>query len=444
MKKSLLILTFAMLLLVLPLTFSASNVIYNHTFSTTDNFTLNPGCTINTVDGYLESATSSGCLYGNRLINLSTNKVNWTIVFYGLNLSISGGNALIVFSPRNNSAWGPGANTILIAGSSGSPNVPRTYFNDRNNLDTYPAIDILNFNPITPFELRITFLTNESFDTYVNGTFTSNQPLTGNAKMNENVTYFRFQDGGGGSKVRVRGFAVYNTSETSTAAPDTTPPEINANSYNMTSEGGEGCINWRTNKSNPCPTGDTTPTVEFTTNEAAWCAIGTQNINFGDYNNLGVDRNCTIGQGATSHTCTLINQDELVYDTSYLYIGCEDTNKNQNLTSTSSALRLSITGLESAGRNSIGIGIQNALLSGYTNYTDLQIYARNLSNAQVRGTFDRAAKKGTKLWAFNRIGVSDSHVNMFNLTPVLYTLELTNKTSANITLQVEQLINATK
>lgn len=77
-------------------------------------------------------------------------------------------------------------------------------------------------------------------------------------------------------------------------------------------------------------------------------------------------------------------------------------------------------------------------------YTDLQIYARDLFNNQSRGTFDRAAKKGSKMWTFNRIGVSDSHVNMFNLTPVLYTLELANKTSSNITLQVELMINATK
>ena len=133
-----------------------------------------------------------------------------------------------------------------------------------------------------------------------------------------------------------------------------------------------------------------------------------------------------------------------MYDTSYLFISCKDSSNNQNRTSTSSALKLSITGLEASGRNSISIGIQNALLSGYTNYTDLQIYARNLSNGQVKGTFDRAAKKGSRMWAFNSIGVSDSHVNMFNLTPVLYTLEFTNKTSEYITNQTERLINATK
>ena len=225
---------------------------------------------------------------------------------------------------------------------------------------------------------------------------------------------------------------------------ETIPPSINQNSYNMTSDGGAGCINWRTNKSNPCSTGDVTPTVNFTTNEPASCAIGTQDINFSDYNALVVNRNCTIGQGTQSHTCTLIDNDELVYETSNIFISCEDSSNNQNTTSTSGALVLSITGLEAAGRTSIGLGIQNALLSSYTNYTDQQIYARNLASVQVTGTFDRVATKGGKTWAFNRIGVSDSHVNMFNLTPVLYALEFANTTSSQITLQAELLINATK
>lgn len=230
-------------------------------------------------------------------------------------------------------------------------------------------------------------------------------------------------------------------------APDTTPPSITY--FNLTSSD-NGCENWNTDKSNPCSTSSVTPTVQFNTNENAWCAIAGSSSNSvldKNYTDMSSSRNCTgaaSGEGATSHLCTLTNQDEIVYDTSYLFISCKDASNNQNKTSTSGALKLSITGLESAGRNSIGIGIQNALLSGYTNYTDLQIYARNSPNVQAKGVFDRAAKKGSKMWAFNRIGVSDSYVNMLNLTPALYTLELANKTSTNITKQVELLINATK
>jgi len=230
------------------------------------------------------------------------------------------------------------------------------------------------------------------------------------------------------------------------APPDTTPPSIKY--YNLTSSG-NGCENWNTDKTNACSTSSVLPSLVFNTSEAAYCAISgnfssTSGMNYSD---MGSARNCTgaaSGEGATSHLCTLVSQDELVYDTSYLYVSCKDTSGNQNSTSTSGPLKASITGLEDAGRTSIGIGIQDALLSGYTNYTDQQIYARNLSNGQVRGTFDRAVKKSNKMWAINRIGVSDSYVNMFNLTPVLYTLEITNRTSLNITKQVELLINATK
>ena len=237
--------------------------------------------------------------------------------------------------------------------------------------------------------------------------------------------------------------------QVTTTGQDTTPPSITY--YNLTNE--NGCESWNTDKDTACSTSSVTPTIQFNTSEDAFCAIAgsSSSTSFNvNYTQMESSRNCTgdmSGEGGTlNHRCTLTNQDELVYDTSYLFISCKDGSGNMNRsgTSTSGALKLSITGLEAAGRNSIGLGIQNALLSGYINYTDLQIYARNLSNAQVKGTFDRAAKKGSKMWAFNSIGVSDSHVNMFNLTPVLYTLELANKTSANITLQVEQLINATK
>ncbi len=227
---------------------------------------------------------------------------------------------------------------------------------------------------------------------------------------------------------------------------DTTPPSITY--YNEVSG---NCENWNTDKNNPCSTSSVVPTIQFNTSENAWCAIagGSSNSLNINYTEMGNTRNCTggaSGEGGINHSCTLTPQDELVYDTSYLFISCKDSGNNMNRsgTSTSGPLKLSITGLETTGRNSIGLGIQNALLSGYTNYTDVQIYARNLSNYQVKGTFDRSAKKGSKMWAFNRIGVSDSYVNMFNLTPVLYTMEFANMTSTNLTNMTQALIEATR
>ncbi|MBS3100826.1 hypothetical protein J4204_01710 [Candidatus Woesearchaeota archaeon] len=221
-----------------------------------------------------------------------------------------------------------------------------------------------------------------------------------------------------------------------TIAPDTTLPTI----INY-SDQGSSCSNWNTNPSNPCSTSDTTPTLYFNTSEAAYCAIGLNNFN---YTAIGSLRNCTSGENTIEHACTLIDGDELVYEDSIVYLSCKDSSGNMNTTSTSGPLSLTITGLETSGDATIGAGIQNALLSGYTNYTEVQIYTRNLSNGQVKGTFDRMAKKGSKAWAFNFVSKGEQHVNMFNLTPVLYVLEMSNITSTNITKTIELMINATK
>ena len=221
-----------------------------------------------------------------------------------------------------------------------------------------------------------------------------------------------------------------------TVPNDTTPPNITGYS-----DQGSSCTNWNTDPSNPCNTSDTTPALYFNTSELAFCAIGLSNVN---YTAMGSSRSCTVGEGQTEHACELTPQDELVYDNSTVFLSCKDASNNQNITSTSGPLKLSITGLEAACRNSIELGIRNSLSSGYTIYTEQKIYARNSANSQSVGVFDKAIKKLSKIWAFNRIGASDSHVNMVNITPVLYTLEFANKTSVNITNQVELLLNSTK
>lgn len=225
---------------------------------------------------------------------------------------------------------------------------------------------------------------------------------------------------------------------------DTTPPGITL--LNLTSGGGAGqLVNLTdTQCQNPgCTvpsTSDTTPTFEVVTDENAYCRIGVSNAN---YTNLGSGRNCT-GGGTTSLTCTVTDQDELVYEDSFVYLGCADDVGNENLSSTSGAVKLIITGLEAAGDTSVGLGVQNALLSGYTNYTSQQVYARHFNGDQDVGTFDWVAKKGSKAWAFNYVTKGEQHVGMFNITPTLYVFEMNNITSANITKYVELVINATK
>jgi len=234
-----------------------------------------------------------------------------------------------------------------------------------------------------------------------------------------------------------------NGAGTTIGAPDTTPPEIDQNSYNMTSEGGEGCTVWRTNKNIGCTTSDTTPTVSLTTIQSATCAIGTSNRNYTD---LGASRECS-GGGTTAHTCTLTTQDELTLEDSFIYIGCKDFDNNQNRTSTSGALRISIqsSDLEAIGRNAIETGIQHALGSGYTIYTDQKVYARNSANNQFVKTFDKVVKWLNKIWAFNFLtGNETADAGKFNITPVMYVLELTNATNSSVNSTVYNLIINTK
>ncbi|HLC50739.1 MAG TPA: hypothetical protein VJI97_04920 [Candidatus Nanoarchaeia archaeon] len=219
--------------------------------------------------------------------------------------------------------------------------------------------------------------------------------------------------------------------------PDTTPPSITA--YSL-----YGCANWNTDKTNACNSPDTAPIVEFNTSKIAWCAItGNYSSTLGmNYSDMGSRYNCTGGEGTYEHMCTLV--DELVYENAYLYISCKDDANRQNRTSTSGALKVFIAGLDTTASDAIGLGIQNSLLSGYANYTNQQIYARNLADLQVKGTYDKVAKKGNNTWAINWIGPSESFIGMFNLTPVLYALEFSNLTATNMTKQVELLVNATR
>ena len=280
----------------------------------------------------------------------------------------------------------------------------------------------------------------------IDGTPSAKQAINGNI----NLTYVIATEEAGGDLSTIWYSSEYAVDATKRAyinascvtPEDVIPPEINQDSYNMTSEGGIGCTNWRTDKNDACTTSDTTPTVKFTTIQSAFCGIGISNNN---HTNMGISRNCT-GGGSASFTCTLTPQDEITNETSFLYIGCKDAANNENRTSTSGALRISIhtSDLESIGRGAIESGIQNALGSGYTIYTDQKIYARNAANQQAVGVFDKVVKWMNKVWAFNALTGNYTAVGMFNITPVLYTLEFQNSTNSTVNNTVYQLIMATK
>lgn len=221
-------------------------------------------------------------------------------------------------------------------------------------------------------------------------------------------------------------------------ASSNTPPTIL--SYNLQDEAYGNCTSWDTDTSTECQTEDTTPTVSITTDDAESCAIGLVNQNFTSYS----DRNCTVS-GANSFICSVIAEDELVYEDSYIYISCIDSNGNENTTSTSGPLTVQVMGLEEGSEESIEYGIQNALISDYTIYNDQLVYVTDDTNTlQDFGTFDRFVKKGNKAWAFNYITKGEEHTGLFNLSPVLYILEMANNTNSTIINLVETMINETK
>lgn len=101
---------------------------------------------------------------------------------------------------------------------------------------------------------------------------------------------------------------------------------------------------------------------------------------------------------------------------------------------------------ETEGDNAISQGIDNSIPSA-SKYSDQQIYAVDVNNNQDLGKFDWVAVYLNQTWAFNYVTDSDptsDFTNMFNITPVLYVLELQYINSTEITNKVSVLIDETK
>ena len=434
-------------LFLLPFTFAGSvfwgsdQKYGNETFSRATladelNWSLGAGCSLSSSMLSCTGLSTTGA-YINQMPDVSINSANWSTEWKGKVSGCSGnGYYYLGFSVGNNTG-----NSMSIHIQDGST----TNLEIRDNTNGQTSSTFPNWKADGTLQNIRVVVGNQELAVYVNS---SNGWLWQASKIWSGgqvlfVRMFQLENCQG----YYDNFTAYNTSVyPSGPIIDNTPPEITY--YNITNDA--GCENWNTDKNNACSVSSATPTIQFNTSEPAWCAIS-RNASYTlgmNYTGMGNSRNCTgamAGEGGMqNHRCTLTPQDTLVYETSYIHISCKDASNNTNRTSTSGPLKIYVTSLESDAKSFIGLGAQNALLSGYTNYTNQQIYARSSSNSQVKGTFDFAVQKGTKTWAFNRIGATDVNVNMFNLTPVLYTLELANKTSAQITNQVELLINATK
>jgi hypothetical protein len=225
---------------------------------------------------------------------------------------------------------------------------------------------------------------------------------------------------------------------------DTTPPTISG--LNCTS-----CDVPNGDDESPYETEDTTPTFNFNTSENAWCAIDVNDLN---YTAMGDSRNCTSGEGTQSHICTLpvgaafenIGENDL-------YISCKDSSGNEGNASDTSksnsgSIKMVIWGAtETSGDDMIELAIDTSEIEGIVDkYKDQQISARKLDGDQFTGTFDWVAvvRTGNKRYAFNYVSSGESKIsNLFNLTPVLYVLQLQNQTNTTIINEVRGLINDT-
>ena len=102
---------------------------------------------------------------------------------------------------------------------------------------------------------------------------------------------------------------------------------------------------------------------------------------------------------------------------------------------------------EAGGEDAIELGIDTSEIAGLAiKYQNKQIAARNLNNNQFSGVFDwLVAVDGSSLrYAFNYVSEGESPIGgLFNLSPVLYVLELQNATNESITIAVGRMINNT-
>ncbi len=190
----------------------------------------------------------------------------------------------------------------------------------------------------------------------------------------------------------------------------------------------------------PYSTSDTTPTFTFNTSVSANCRIMDQNQN---YTAMGSSRQCTTTEGTLGHICTLTPQDELKISSPTVYIACASPT-NDSLSNITSAL-MDITGLSNSSANAIDDGIlASSIGSGATTYKNQKVYLRNLANTQVLATVDRVAVYGSQRWVINYRDEGEASANLFNITPVVYSLEMFNLSTSQIKSTVELFINSTK
>jgi protein involved in ribonucleotide reduction len=90
-------------------------------------------------------------------------------------------------------------------------------------------------------------------------------------------------------------------------------------------------------------------------------------------------------------------------------------------------------------------GIENSVIgSGATIYTNQKVYLRALNGANVTATVTKVVAYGNQRWLFNYVNATGNLSGIFNLTPVVYSLDMKNMSIKAIRGNVTALINSTK
>lgn len=214
-----------------------------------------------------------------------------------------------------------GTRAFGTSGTSGCGGACRTYTNTTDYLtpgNFYKAKVTSDLNGNCWIKLWNTTLGNE-----VQIVAQDNFADTGTSN-NRSIFFFRGNSDDANAKVRVSNItAYYGDNCPSAPQGDTSAPVLS--SINITSET-PNIVNLDVS-GEPAALTDITPTVNFRTDENAFCKIGNKNANWTAMNGT----HCSSGENLTlTHTCTLSSQDQLQFPSDAFFLTCKDNTGNEN------------------------------------------------------------------------------------------------------------------
>jgi hypothetical protein len=187
----------------------------------------------------------------------------------------------------------------------------------------------------------------------------------------------------------------------------------------------------------PYSTEDASPTFRFLTSQPTKCRISDINTN---YASMGQARDCEETDYSLSHVCTVAREDEIISPSQNVYIACNSSWGVLNSTSLLMNLQL----IEHNRTTSLARGVESSVIgNGVILFNDQQVYLRNAAGSTKAEMVDYVAQYGNQRWILNY--QNTTILGLFNLSPVVYVLEITgNKSYYEIEQQVSAYINSTK